>query len=87
MRKNGNRFLVGTFTIGAVIVLLGFTVFTGGFSSFRNQNERFVLVFHENMYGLYEGGKVTLNGLELVELKDFFLEMHLKMPLFPCWLR
>lgn len=73
MRKNGNRFLVGTFTVGAVIVLLGFTVFTGGFSSFRNQNERFVLVFHENMYGLYEGGKVTLNGVRIGRVERFFL--------------
>ena len=73
MRKNGNRFLVGAFTIGAIIVLLGFTVFTGGFSSFRNQNERFVLVFHENMYGLYEGGKVTLNGVRIGRVERFFL--------------
>ena len=40
--------------MGAIVVLIGFAVFTGGFSSFRNQNERFVLVFHENMYGLYD---------------------------------
>ena len=73
MRKKGNRLLVGTFTLGAVIVLLGFTVFTGGFSSFRNQNERFVLVFHENMYGLYEGGKVTLNGVRIGRVERFFL--------------
>ena len=73
MRKNGNRLLVGTFTVGAIIVLLGFIVFTGGFSSFRNQNERFVLVFHENMYGLYEGGKVTLNGVRIGRVERFFL--------------
>ena len=54
-------------------MLLGFTVFTGGFSSFRNQNERFVLVFHENMYGLYEGGKVTLNGVRIGRVERFFL--------------
>ena len=52
---------------------MGFTVFTGGFSSFRNQNERFVLVFHENMYGLYEGGKVTLNGVRIGRVERFFL--------------
>jgi ABC-type transporter Mla subunit MlaD len=54
-------------------VLIGFAVFTGGFSSFRNQNERFVLVFHENMYGLYEGGKVTLNGVRIGRVERFFL--------------
>ena len=64
---------MGTFTVGAIVVLLGFVVFTGGFSSFRNQNERFVLVFHENMYGLYEGGKVTLNGVRIGRVERFFL--------------
>lgn len=73
MKKNSNRFLVGSFTIGAIVVLIGFAVFTGGFSSFRNQNERFVLVFHENMYGLYEGGKVTLNGVRIGRVERFFL--------------
>ena len=73
MKKNGNRLLVGIFVLGAIILLLGFTVFTGGFSSFRNQNERFVLVFHENMYGLYEGGKVTLNGVRIGRVERFFL--------------
>ena len=48
-------------------------LFLGGFSSFRNQNERFVLVFHENMYGLYEGGKVTLNGVRIGRVERFFL--------------
>jgi len=73
LKKNSNRFLVGVFTVGAVVVLIGFAVFTGGFSSFRNQNERFVLVFHENMYGLYEGGKVTLNGVRIGRVERFFL--------------
>ena len=59
--------------MGAIVVLVGFAVFTGGFSSFRNQNERFVLVFHENMYGLYEGGKVTLNGVRIGRVERFFL--------------
>ena len=73
MKSLGNRLLVGAFTSGALIILLGFTVFTGGFSSFRNENERFVLVFHENMYGLYEGGKVTLNGVRIGRVERFFL--------------
>ena len=73
MNKFGNRLLVGVFTTGAIIILLGFTVFTGGFSSFRNETERFVVVFHENMYGLYEGGKVTLNGVRIGRVERFFL--------------
>ena len=56
---------MGTFTVGAIVVLLGFVVFTGGFSSFRNQNERFVLVFHENMLHATDhffGGYFGLDG-------------------------
>ena len=54
-------------------MIIGFTIFTGGFSSFRGQNERFVMVFHENVYGLHEGGKVTLNGVRIGRVERFFL--------------
>jgi paraquat-inducible protein B len=65
--------LVGIFSLGALVLLLGFTVFTGGFSSLRDENERFVLVFHENVYGLHEGGKVTLNGVRIGRVERFFI--------------
>ena len=29
-------------------------------SSWRDNNEKFVIVFNENVFGLNEGGKVTL---------------------------
>lgn len=73
MNKQGNRILVGFFTAGAIAILLGFSVFTGGFSNLRNQNERFVLVFNENVYGLNEGGKVTLNGVRIGRVERFFI--------------
>lgn len=59
--------------MGALVLLLGFTVFTGGFSSLRDENERFVLIFHENVYGLHEGGKVTLNGVRIGRVERFFI--------------
>ena len=59
--------------MGAILLLLGFGIFTGAFSAIGNKNERFVLVFHENMYGLYEGGKVTLNGVRIGRVERFFL--------------
>ena len=65
--------MVGVFSLGGLILLLGFAIFTGGFSSIGSRNERFVLVFHENMYGLYEGGKVTLNGVRIGRVERFFL--------------
>ena len=73
MKSKGNKALVGLFCVGAIILLIGFGVFTGGFSSLRNENERFVLVFHENVYGLHEGGKVTLNGVKIGRVERFFL--------------
>ena len=39
----------------------------------RDKNERFVLVFRENIYGLKEGGKVTLNGVRIGRVERFFL--------------
>ena len=39
----------------------------------RDENERFVLVFHENVYGLHEGGKVTLNGVRIGRVERFFI--------------
>lgn len=73
MKSSSNNVLVGLFCAGALILLLGFGVFTGGFSSLRDENERFVLVFHENVYGLHEGGKVTLNGVRIGRVERFFL--------------
>ena len=73
VKSSSNNVLVGLFCAGALILLLGFGVFTGGFSSLRDENERFVLVFHENVYGLHEGGKVTLNGVRIGRVERFFL--------------
>ena len=73
MKNKSNHALVGIFSLGALVLLLGFTVFTGGFSSLRDENERFVMVFHENVYGLHEGGKVTLNGVRIGRVERFFI--------------
>jgi len=73
VKNRSNHALVGIFSLGALVLLLGFAVFTGGFSSLRNENERFVMVFHENVYGLHEGGKVTLNGVRIGRVERFFI--------------
>ena len=73
MKNRSNHALVGIFSLGAIILLLAFAVFTGGFSSLRDENERFVMVFHENVYGLHEGGKVTLNGVRIGRVERFFI--------------
>ena len=73
VKNRSNHALVGIFSLGALVLLLGFAVFTGGFSSLRNENERFVMVFHENVYGLHEGGKVTLNGVRIGRVERFFV--------------
>ena len=72
MKTKGNNALVGFFCFGALVLIIGFSIFTGGFSSFRSENERFVMVFHENVYGLHEGGKVTLNGVRIGRVERFF---------------
>ena len=73
MKNRSNHALVGIFSLGAIVLLLAFAVFTGGFSSLRDENERFVMVFHENVYGLHEGGKVTLNGVRIGRVERFFI--------------
>jgi paraquat-inducible protein B len=73
VKRKGNATLVGAFVVGAFAVLVGFVVFTGGLTSLRDKNERFVLVFRENIYGLKEGGKVTLNGVRIGRVERFFL--------------
>ena len=73
MNKTGQATLVGAFVVGAVIILIGFFFFTGGLSRLREENERFVLVFDENVYGLHEGGKVTLNGVPVGRVERFFI--------------
>ncbi|MFP6899841.1 MAG: MlaD family protein [Opitutales bacterium] len=73
MRRKGNPALVGTFVVSAIALLIGFTVFTGGFAGWRGENERFVLTFQENIYGLHKGSKVTLNGVHIGRVERFFL--------------
>lgn len=73
MSRKGNPALVGIFVVAAIAVLIGFTVFTGGFTSWRGENERFVLTFEENIYGLHKGSKVTLNGVQVGRVERFFL--------------
>lgn len=73
MKRKGHATLVGAFVVGAFAVLASFVVFTGGLTSLRDKNERFVLVFRENIYGLKEGGKVTLNGVRIGRVERFFL--------------
>ncbi len=73
MKNTGQATLVGAFALGAVAILVGFFVFTGGLSRLRDSNERFVLVFDENVYGLNEGGKVTLNGVPIGRVERFFI--------------
>lgn len=73
MKNLANSALVGVFTIGGFIILLGFAIFSGGFSQWRENNEKFVLVFNENVFGLHEGGKVTFNGVRIGRVERFFL--------------
>jgi paraquat-inducible protein B len=73
LKTKGNNALVGIFCLGALVLIIGFSIFTGGFSYLRGENERFVMVFHENVYGLHEGGKVTLNGVRIGRVERFFL--------------
>jgi len=73
MKNLANSALVGVFTIGGFTILLGFIIFSGGLSKWRNDNEKFVLVFNENVFGLYEGGKVTFNGVKIGRVERFFL--------------
>ena len=73
MKNKGHATLVGAFVVGAFAILIGFVAFTGGMTTLRDQNERFVLVFHENIYGLNEGGKVTMNGVRIGRVERFFL--------------
>jgi paraquat-inducible protein B len=73
MKNLANSALVGVFTIGGFVILLGFAIFSGGFSQWRESNEKFVLVFNENVFGLHEGGKVTFNGVRIGRVERFFL--------------
>ena len=73
MRRKGNPALVGAFVVVAALVLMGFVVFTGGFAGWSEKNERFILTFDENVYGLKKGSHVTLNGVQIGRVERFFL--------------
>ncbi len=73
MRNSTNSGLVGAFTIGGALLFVGFLFFTGRLAPTRIDNERFVLVFNENVFGLNEGGKVTFNGVKIGRVERFFI--------------
>ncbi|MEK9772516.1 MAG: MlaD family protein [Opitutae bacterium] len=73
MKNAANSTLVGAFTLGGALIFLGFLFFTGGLSSWRDDNEKFVIVFNENVFGLNEGGKVTFNGVKIGRVQRFFI--------------
>ena len=73
MKIAANSTLVGAFTLGGALIFLGFLFFTGGLSSWRPDNARFVVVFNENVFGLNEGGKVTFNGVKIGRVERFFI--------------
>ena len=78
MKFAANSTLVGAFTLGGIMIFAGFLFFTGGLSSWRGNNERFVVVFNENVFGLNEGGKVTFNGVKIGRVERFFIGDALK---------
>ena len=79
MKHLTNSILVGAFFIGSVLLFVGFLLFTGEISRWGEKNERFILVFDENVFGLNEGGKVTLNGIRVGRVERFFLGEDLEL--------
>ena len=79
MKSFSNSVLVGVFSLGAVVLFLGFLIFTGEISRWGENNEKFVLVFDENVFGLNEGGKVTLNGIRVGRVERFFIGDDLEL--------
>jgi len=73
MKNAANTTLVGAFTLGGVLIFAGFLFFTGGLATWREDNERFVIIFNENVFGLNEGGKVTFNGVKIGRVERFFI--------------
>lgn len=73
MRRKGNPAFVGAFVVVAAAVLFGFMIFTGGFDALRRENERFILIFEENLYGLKKGSRVTLSGVQVGRVERFYL--------------
>ena len=73
MKNAANTTLVGAFTLGGILIFAGFLFFTGGLATWREDNERFVIIFNENVFGLNEGGKVTFNGVKIGRVERFFI--------------
>ena len=73
MKSLGNRLLVGAFTSGAFIILLGFTVFTGGFLLLEMRMGDLFWFFMKICTDCMKGGKVTLNGVRIGRVERFFL--------------
>ena len=73
MDRQASKMLIGSFVVGAVVLLIaGVFMFGGG--QFMKKSERYVLFFQGSVQGLKEGASVLFRGVKIGTVKSISLE-------------
>jgi len=66
---------IGAFVVGAIVLVMGATVFFGGSIFGRNQMQQAVVIFTGSVKGLNVGAPVTLRGVKIGEVTDISINV------------
>ncbi len=77
MSKKASKTLIGTFVLGAlVLIVAGVVIFGGG--KFFKKTVKFVMFFNGSVKGLQVGAPVTFRGVKIGEVTDIVLHASFK---------
>ena len=75
MSKPANTYVIGAFTVGALILLITGIIFFGGNKMLVKDVDRFVIFFDSSLNGLDIGAAVKLQGVKIGTVTEILLEV------------
>ncbi len=77
MKKKNTTFLIGLFSVGSLILLVGLLYFLGNTTLFSSGN-RYVMYFNESVNGLNVGSPVKLRGVPIGSVQQILVDTNLE---------
>lgn len=77
MSETSRNLAIGSFVVGAIVILIGFLLFMAG-GGFGRETVGAVMVFENSVKGLKVGAPVAFKGVQIGQVKDIDLQMDLE---------